>query len=230
MLKAESKTWSASEPLDTPYKRARDVWDSRMGALLQNIRLWRLATFVCFGVVCVEGMGLIYLGQLPKLEPYIVQLNGQGQSVYKGNMGTAWSSFTPTRAAMTYHLREFIERVREISFDTELMKQRLFQAYDFVTPEAATILNDHFRERNPFTIAKTDRYTVEITAMVPVSSQTWQCDWTESQWNKQGQLQEKVDWRGMFRLTLKKPRTIQDMEKNPLGMYIREFHWSKISH
>jgi type IV secretion system protein VirB5 len=228
-IKAESKRWSPSAPLDTPYRRAKAEWDSRMGALMQNSLFWRRAAIACFAMMSLSLIGLIYLGRLPKLEPYIVEVKANGQSEAKGLLAKAWSSYTPSGAAISYHLREFIGNVREISSDVELVKRRLLKAYHFIQPEAANMLNTLFREDSPLKRAAKERVTVELTAMVQIAEDVWQCDWTEMQWNPQGMLLGKTNWRGIFRLKMQKPEKAEELEQNPLGMYISEFHWSKIN-
>ncbi len=56
--------WSPDGPLDTPYRRARQEWDARMGSAVVHAKNWRLATFASMAAVLLATGGMIYLGAL----------------------------------------------------------------------------------------------------------------------------------------------------------------------
>src|SRR5205085_11822150 len=41
--------WKPEGPLATPYRRARQEWDARIGSAAVQAKNWRLATFVSLG-------------------------------------------------------------------------------------------------------------------------------------------------------------------------------------
>ncbi len=66
-MKGTSKKWSPAGELDTPYKRASQEWDDRIGSAVVQANNWRLATFATIVFVALPSIcGMIYLGAQPK--------------------------------------------------------------------------------------------------------------------------------------------------------------------
>ncbi len=84
-------------------------------------------------------------------------------------------------------------------------------------------------ENDPFKRSADQRVTLEIASMVRVSAETWQIDWRETQWDKSGTPMGSPSlWRGMFKVTVAPPTTEDQMAKNPIGLFVDEFHWDKV--
>jgi type IV secretion system protein TrbF len=230
MKNALSKKWSPAGDLDTPYKKAVQEWDRRMGDSVARARNWRLAFFTSILFIafpCV--IGLIYLGALPKSVPHIIEISADGSAEYRGAIGKSWANYKPSQASVIYHLQRFINDTRTVSSDPAVIKKNWLDAYDLVTPSAGAILNTYANEKDPFTLASTQRVSIEISSSVPISSDTWQIDWTEKSWGLQGNLIETTFWRGIFNVGFIAPKKESEFLKNPIGIYINEFHWSKIN-
>ena len=221
--------WSPDGPLDTPYLRARQEWDSRMGSAVVQAKNWRLATFASLGAVLLSTGGVIYLGSLPKAVPHIIEVDRLGAATYHGPVGQ--SDYVPTEAVITYHLRRFIEDTREISSDLAVLKKNWLDAYLLLTPRGGNMLSAFVQkpENDPFRRAQEERVTIEILSVVRAAGDTWQIDWRESSWDKGGSpLGEPIIWRAMLRTVVATPKTTEAMQKNPIGLYIDELHWDKV--
>src|SRR5262245_35587667 len=95
MHAATQKTWAPEAPLDTPYRRARQEWDSRIGSAVVQARNWRLATFGALSLVLFSIAGLVYLGAQPKTVPHIVEIDKIGAPSYRGPAGRAARAYQP---------------------------------------------------------------------------------------------------------------------------------------
>jgi type IV secretion system protein VirB5 len=84
-------------------------------------------------------------------------------------------------------------------------------------------------ENEPFRRSLDERVSVEVLALVAVSKETWQIDWREKRWDKNGQPIGEAVWRGMLHVIVQPPKTEEAMIRNPIGLYIDEFHWDKVS-
>jgi type IV secretory pathway TrbF-like protein len=227
----DSRTkWTPDGQADTPYQRARQEWDTRMGSAVVAAKNWRLLSFATLGLLAVSIGGLIYLGAKPKAVPHIVQIDAIGATSYLGPVGQAASQYVPSDATIKYHLRRFLEDVRCLSSDGAVVKRNWLDAYSLVTPRGANMLSAYVAkpENDPFRRAATEHVTTEVAAMVRVSADTWQIDWRETAWDKSGTPAAAAVWRGMFRVTLVPPKTEEAMAKNPIGLYIDEFHWDRV--
>ena len=223
--------WRPDPEPDTPYRRARQEWDDRMGSALVHARNWRLAAFVALGAVLLAIAGMIYLGRLPKAVPHIIEVDHLGGATYRGPVGQA--DYVPTDATIRYHLQRFIENTRSISSDAAVLKQNWFDAYTAVTPKGANMLTAYVSapEHEPFRRAQEGaRVTLETVSAVRVSQDTWQVDWRETTWDSHGSVVGgPVLWRGMFKILLQVPTTAEAMAKNPIGLYVDEFHWDTVA-
>jgi type IV secretion system protein TrbF len=221
--------WSPDGPLDTPYRRARQEWDSRMGSAVVQAKNWRLACFTSLGLVALSMIGLLYLGAQPKAVPHIIEVDRLGGAAYRGPVGE--TSYVPSDAVITYHLRRFLSDTREISSDFAVLKHNWLDAYTLVTPRGGNMLSAYVQkpEHDPFRRAQDERVTVEFLSAVRVSGDTWQVDWRESTWDKNGSPSAApVTWRAMLRTLLQAPKTPEAMSRNPIGLYIDELHWDKV--
>jgi len=221
--------WSPEGPLDTPYRRARQEWDARMGSALVHAKNWRLATFASMSAVFLATGGMIYLGGLPKAVPHIIEVDRLGAAVYHGPIGQG--DYVPSDAVVSYHLRRFIADTREISSDVAVLKQNWLDAYTLLTPRGGNMLSAFLQkpENDPFRRAQDERVTVEFLSTVRAAGDTWQVDWRESSWDKNGALiGAPITWRAMLRTLVLTPKTAEAMKKNPIGLYIDELHWDKV--
>ena len=216
-------------PLDTPYRRARQEWDARMGSALVHAKNWRLATFASMGAVLVMAGGMIYLGALPKAVPHIIEVDRLGAASYHGPVGQA--DYVPTEAVVTYHLRRFIEDTRAISSDLAVLKQNWLDAYTLLTPRGGRMLSAFVAEAGERSVsARPGRARHgRILSAVRAAGDTWQVDWRETAWDKNGSpMGAPVVWRAMLRTLVVTPKTAEAMKANPIGLYIDELHWDKV--
>ncbi len=228
-MKPASKTWKPEGTADTPYRKAQREWDERMGSSLVQAKNWRLATFAVLLLVALPSiLGMVYLGAQPKAVPHIVEVNTDGSSVYRGAVGASWKEFKPGDASIRYHLGRFVNNTRMVSSDKAVIKRNWLDAYNLVTPKAANTLNAYAEKNEPFQRADRERVSVDILSMVPISGESWQIDWKESRWGNHGDAQGESWWRGIFRVVMHKPESEEQLAANPVGLYIDEFHWSKI--
>lgn len=212
----------------TPYQKAAREWDDRIGSARVQARSWRYIAFFLILFIAVPAIGgLVYVSGQPK-QVHIIEVATDGSAAYRGVGGNAYDSYSPSKASVKYHLSQFLNNTRMITSDQAVLKQNWLDAYNFVTQNVRNTLNDHVDKNNPFMRAATERVGVSITAMVPVSADTWQIDWTESKWDDKGLSLGDEHWRGMFKVVMKQSTDEARLAVNPIGLYIDELHWSKI--
>lgn len=223
-----NKTWKPDGEIETRYRKARQEWDRRMGTAVVQARNWRLATLLALGVVLVAVVGIIYLGAQPKAIPHIVQVDRMGAPTYLGPVGQSLREYKPSDASLKYHLRRFISSTRSISSDPAVMKRNWIDAYTLITQNAANHLNAYAQETDPFKRREQERITVDVASIVQLSADTWQADWFEKAWDKTGSETGSSVWRGTFRVIVRTPESEEQLASNPIGLFIDEFHWSKV--
>jgi type IV secretory pathway TrbF-like protein len=230
MSTTTTSTWRPDPEPSTPYRRARQEWDDRMGSAIVHARNWRLASFATLAALFVAILGMIYLGRLPKAVPHIIEVDHLGGATYRGPVGE--TQYTPSDAVVRYHLQRFVENTRTISSDVAVLKKNWFDAYTAVTPKAANMLTAYVQapEHDPFRRAQEGRVTLQTVSTVRVSQDTWQLDWRETTWDTHGTpVGAPTLWRGMFKISLQPPTTEAAMAANPIGLYVDEFHWDTVA-
>ena len=226
----ERTVWRPQGGLDTPYRRAQQEWDARMGGAIVQAANWRAATFAAIGVVGLSVLGLVYLGAQPKVVPHIVEIDHLGAAAYRGPVGRS-GDYVPTDDVIRYHLHRFVEDTRSISSDPGVIRTQWLDAYTLVSPKGANMLTAFVTApgNNPYARAQEQRVAVELLSAVRVTADTWQLDWRETASDKNGTpLGAPTVWRGMLRTQLQKPKTEEQLQKNPIGLYIDEIHWDKV--
>lgn len=223
-----NKKWTPEGQVETRYRRARKEWDDRMGGAVVQARNWRLATLLSLGLVLVSLTGIIYLGAQPKAVPHIVQVDKIGAPTYLGPIGQSAREYRPGEATIKYHLRRFIEETRSISSDPAVVRKSWTDAYALITASAANQLGAYAEHNDPIKRAQDARVTVDVSAIVQISKETWQADWEEKTWDKAGNQVSSAIWRGTFKILIRTPETEEQIAANPIGLFIDEFHWSKV--
>jgi type IV secretion system protein VirB5 len=222
------KKWPPQSPLDTRYRRAGQEWDRRMGSAVVQARNWRLATFGSLALLGVSLAGMIYLGKQPKAVPHIVQIDKLGAPSYIGPIGQSARDFRPSDAVLKYHLRRFIDDTRTVSSDAAIVKRNWLDAYTLITQAAANQLKTYVEQADPFKRMQTERISVAVLNIVQLSKSTWQADWRETSWDKGGTQLGTSVWRGTFHVLLRVPETEDQLAANPIGLFVEEFHWSRV--
>ncbi|SPD72438.1 Conjugal transfer protein [uncultured Desulfobacterium sp.] len=229
-MEAKTKKWKPSAPLSTPYQRAAQEWDNRMGNAVIQAKNWRLAFFsLLVFIVFPLIFGSMYLGAQPKAVPYVVDVEPDGSAIYRGPVAKLWENYRPEKTAIVYQLHRFLEDTRNVSSDMAVVKKNWFDAYKLVTPKSSSTLSAYANQNDPFARSLVQRVSIEITATVPLSADSWQVDWKETIWGPKGNVITTEYWRSNFKVCLVKPQSEDQLKKNPLGIYIDEFNWAKIS-
>src|SRR5262245_49131410 len=111
--------------LETPYLRAQQVWDDRLGSARVQAKNWRLVAVGGLLANLLLGGGLIYQSTTARVVPYVVEVETQG--AVRG-VGPAQILYRPSQAAIQAHLREFVRTIRGLATDPIVVRERWLQA------------------------------------------------------------------------------------------------------
>ncbi len=223
MFKRSSNHYGETPSPETPYQKAGQIWDDRIGGVRLQARNWRYATFFSLLLASVLSAGLIWQGTRSIVTPYVVEVSETGVT---RAVGPAIGSYNPTDAQIAWHLGQFIHHVRSISIDPVVVRQNWLSAYDHTTDRAAATLNTYARENDPFADIGRKSVSVDIVSIVRSTGETFEVRWQETIF-RNGQ-KERVDrFTGSLTLIVKPPRTADVLRKNPLGIYVHAINWSQ---
>ena len=207
----------------TPYQKAAQVWDERIGSARVQARNWRLMAFGCLALALfVIGRLLWQLGR-STVTPYVVEVDTHGQV---RAVGPALEAYRPTDAQIVCELKRFIRNVRSLPLDPVVLRSNWLEAYDYATDRGAAALNVHARSNDPF--ARVGRVTVavEVTSVVRASESSFQVRWTERS-TVNGSPGAVERWTAIVTVVLQPPRDAVRLRKNPLGIYVNGLDWSR---
>lgn len=223
MFKRSTSTYGHTPEPETPYQRAAQVWDERIGSARVQARNWRFMAFGCLALAIGLSGGVVWQAGRSTITPYVVEIDTLGQT---RAVGPAIAAYEPTDAQIAYHLARFIENVRSLSIDPIVVRQNWLRAYDYATDRAANTLNDYARENDPFSRVGQRTVTVEVTSIVRSSSDSFDVRWREQSFEN-GTLAATTRYTAVLSIILQPPRTEEALRKNPLGIYVHALNWSR---
>jgi len=220
--RATNRYGDTPEPV-TPYQRAAQVWDERLGSARVQAKNWRLMAFCCLGLATGLAGGLLWQSAQSRVTPYVVEVDRLGgvQAV-----GPAAQPYDPSDAQIAHHLARFVRNVRSLSIDPIVVRGNWLEAYDYATDRAAQVLNAFARSNDPFAAIGERSVSVAITSVVRASDRSFQVKWTERSWER-GNLVRTEHWTGLFSIVVRQPRDVETLRKNPLGIYVHGLDWSR---
>ena len=210
------------EPV-TPYQRAQQVWDDRIGSARVQARSWRLAFFGCLALSGGLAGGLVWQSARGSIVPWVVEVDklGEAQAVAPADAG-----YRPADPQIAYHLARFVENVRSVPADPIVLRKDWLSAYDFTTDRGAAALNDYARNNDPFALVGKVQVAVDISSVIRASPDSFQVSWTERRY-ADGSLAETSRWSAILTVMIQTPRTPDALRRNPLGVLVDALNWSK---
>ena len=222
-FKRASVRYSRTPIPETPYQAAQQLWDERIGSSRVQAKNWRLMAFGSLTLAFVTAGGLLWYSARSTITPYVVEVGRAGQVL---GVGPAVETYHPRNAEIAYFLSRFIEDVRSVPLDPIVLRQNWLEAYDYVTPRGAAMLNAYARANNPFAQVGQRTVTVQVRSIVRVSGSSFQAQWTEQTFAN-GALVSTERWTGILTIVIHTPHDVVSLSKNPLGIYIDGLYWSR---
>ena len=208
---------------ETPYQRAAQVWDDRIGSARVQARNWRLMAFACLGLVVGLSAALVWQATRGTIVPWVVEVDKLGQAA---SVGPATEGFLPSDPQIAYQLSRFIEQVRGIATDPIIVRQNWLRAYDMTTRRGALVLSDHARDNDPFSRVGKEQVSVEVNSVIRASPSSFRIAWTERTY-RDGSLTDTARWSAILTVAVQQPSDPERLQANPLGIYVDAINWSK---
>ncbi|MBO9460715.1 conjugal transfer protein TrbF [Labrenzia sp. R5_0] len=223
MFRRPSVRYSKTPEPVTPYQKAAQAWDERIGSARVQARNWRLMAFGCLLLSAGLGTALAWQSTQGTITPYVVEVDrlGAAQAV-----APATADYRPTDPQIAYHLSRFIENVRQIPADPIVLRQNWLRAYDFTTDRGAVALNDYARVNDPFAKVGETQISVEVSSVIRASESSFRIAWIERRYTN-GQLAATERWTAILTIVLQQPRDAERLRKNPLGIFVNAINWSR---
>src|ERR1700739_1040884 len=223
MFKRPSVHYGSQPQPVTPYQKAAQVGDERIGSARVHARNWQLMAFGCLLLSGGLAASLVWQSTQGTITPWVVEVDHLGQAQAGAPPG---GFYRPTDPQIAFHLARFIEDVRGLPTDAIVLRQDWLRAYDFTTDRGAAALNDYARTNDPFAKLRTTQVDIEISSVIRASPESFRVAWTERR-SDNGQLAPPERWTAIISIVIETPRDADRLRKNPLGIYVNSINWSK---
>ena len=223
MFRRPSIRYGRTPEPETPYQRAAQVWDDRIGSARVQARSWRLACFAALGLAGCLTAGIVWQGARGSIVPWVVEVDKLGQAIA---VAPAEAGYTPGDPQIAFHLARFIEQVRSVPADPIVVRQNWLRAYDFATDSGALALNDYARTNDPFALIGREQVGVDVASVIRASPTSFRVAWVERRY-RDGSLAETGRWTAILTIVVQPPRTPDAVRRNPLGIFVNAINWSK---
>ena len=224
-MTATRQTLYFNEPVDliTPYQKAKQAWDQRIGSARVQAYHWRLIAFGLFGLNCLLSCIVFWQTQTSQIVPYIVEVSQKGKPHI---VGPATPTYQPNDIQISFHLAKFITEFRSLSTDPIVVRNNWINIYHYVTDKAANTLTEYARQNDPFGDVGKKTKSIDVLSVVKASPKSFQVRWLEKTYIN-GSLENTQNFTSLMTLSLKPPTDKKVLLKNPLGIYIETLNWSK---
>lgn len=216
-----------------PYLSARRTWNDHVASAVAARQMWQMLGLLSLMIALAGVAGVIHIGSQSKFVPYVVEVDKLGQSAA---VQPAYRASPVDQRVLRTMLTSFISDARSVTPDGILQRRAIFRVYAMLSlrDPAQTKMTEWYsatEKSNPFKRSEEEMVSVEIASILPQSPQTWQIDWIETVRSRDGRVtRPPFRMRALMTIYIKPPTadtTEEQIKSNPLGIYVRDFSWSK---
>lgn len=227
-------TFVKSKPSENPYLNARRTWNDNLKALAVERQTIILLALLALLVGLAGVGGMVYVGSQTKFVPHIIEVDKLGQPLAIGNAEGLNDS--NKQLVIRARLASLISDARLVTPDVQLQTDAVYRVYASISHNdpAMAKMNQWYNgneKTTPFVRAQKETVSVQIDSAMPLSEESWQVDWTETTRDRQGfETKPPEKWRALITVYLVAPTretTEEQLFKNPLGIFIKDFSWNK---
>jgi type IV secretory pathway TrbF-like protein len=219
---------------ENPYLAARRTWNDQSAANIASRQMWQLTGILSLLIALGAVGGMTYIGSQSKFVPYVIQVDKLGQAAA---VAPAQRAAPADSRVVLAAVAAWVADIRTVTPDIALQRKAVYRVYSMLAPnDAATAKSNQWfngtEDSSPFKRAAKETVSIEMSSVLPQTAETWQVDWIETVRDRQGVVKGQPQrWRALVTVYLVPPTadtTEEQMRNNPLGIYVREFSWSKL--
>ena len=223
MWKRSQSRYGTTPAAKTPYQRAAQVWDDRMGSARVQAKNWRLTALVALGLCAALSAAYVWRSTQSMVTPYVIELDSSGEV---RTVSATVANYEPTDAQIAYQLAGFIKNVRSVSIDPIVVRENWLEAYNYTTDKASLTLNDYARDNDPFSDVGKRSVSIDIASIVRSSDDSFDVRWRETTFLS-GVRQRQDTYTAVLSIIIDPPRDEATLHRNPLGVYVHGINWSR---
>ena len=222
-----------AESSQNPYVNARKHWNEHTQGLMNATRMWQSVALISMMTTLAAVGGAVHMAGQSKFVPYVIEVDKLGQSM---SVAPAQVAAPVDQRVVHASLAAFMSNARLVTPDIALQRKAIFSLYSMMNaddPAASkmTAWLNGSEASNPFHRAAKETVETEIVSVIPQSPDTWQIEWNEKVFDRQGApIGQPYRMRALATVVIVTPTSSTSEDKirqNPLGVFVKDFSWSK---
>src|SRR5665213_3036282 len=176
-FKRPVQRYGKTPEVETPYKKAQQSWDDRIGSAVVQAANWRFIAFGSLALSFVLASCAIWESSQSRVVPYVVEVDKLGavQAV-----GPAIRHYNPSDAQIAHFLGDYIYQIRSLSIDPVVVVHNWNVAWNDSTDHGKAFLSEYARTNDPSKSINKRAVEVEVTSIVRASANSFEVKWTFS--------------------------------------------------
>ena len=217
----------------TPYLDARVAFATLSGSHIASSHLWQMVAILALLIAIAAVAGNVHQASRSTMVPYVIQVDKLGTTAIVGR-----ASEVPDAqpAVLQSFLAAWVANARLVTPDTALQRESVFNVYALLGPNDPALkrINAYYGregEGDPFARAARESVEIQIETVLPLTKDSWQVDWIETVRDRQGARRTATARMRatlqVYQLPLNRKTTEEQMRRNPLGIFVKDFTWAK---
>lgn len=226
--KKQEKT---SRTLNNPFLAARRTWNDYISSQVAQRKMWQVVALIALMGCLLCIMGIIYIGSLSKVQPYIIEVDSFNRSKFEGFL-PQYANNSIDERVITVLLSDFIYDSRSVSSDPDVQMRNINRLFSKLTntdtaySKLVETLNSESKY-NPFTRARTETVDIKINSILKISQNSYQIEWSEVLRDRKnaGQITNTLYFKSIVNIKFvnTKDFNFAQLQRNPLGLYVTDF-------
>lgn len=210
------------------YERAKEEFLDFYMKQSKTIHTWKTLSFIFLILLGISLSITFYLSTRSSLIPYVIEVDSTGNA--KAINKAYEVKYVPDEMAQSYFLKELLRDMRSVPRDKVLVgrnfkKNQFFlngfsqkKYKDLIQKEELSEMIEMFLSRDIF---------INSFTKISGTKNSYQVRWEEKIYDKNGEVVSKENLIGIFTVDKKQPKTLEEIDNNPLGIIVTDFSISK---
>ncbi len=196
------------EPV-TPYQKAAQVWDQRIGSARVQAKNWRLMAFGCLTLASGLAGGLVWQSSQGSITPWVVEVDrlGQAQELPRPTL-----TINPPTLRSPTIWRVLLKMSEAYPPTASCSARNWLRAYDFTTDRGAAALNDFARNNDPFVKLGKAQISVDVSSVIRASPDSFRVAWVQRTYDY-GSLSSTERWTAILTVVIETPRNAERLRR-----------------
>ncbi len=214
------------------YQVAQTAFTNQFSHLARGKRNWQLLAFLMTGLVVLLSISTVTLILSSRVVPYIVEVDKLG-------VPQAFGPAEPLRQTdqriIIAQLADFTRSIRAVYTDPVSQREALTRAFAYTDQQTSSYLTKLLSDpdQDPRLLGKRMNRTVEVRSIIQIpNTDTYRVQWLEREaapGSPPDPYKTPATWEGLFGVKVQPPTQTDQIERNPMGLYVTSINWQKVS-